>query len=301
MSNYHIPVLLDEAISFLDVKKGAWYIDCNLGGGGHTREILARGGRVLGIDLDQEAIQETASSLGLGRIKANSFVSDRLILHKGNFADLSQITSSYKLFAVAGVLFDLGVSSHQVDKKERGFSFNQDSILDMRMDQTAKTPLAADLVNGLYERELAELFLRLGEERFAKQIARKIVLERQKAPITTADQLAKIILTVRKRGKSDRTHPATRVFQALRMAVNDELGNLQKALPNAYHVLSPGGRLVVISFHSLEDRMVKDFFSLLVKSGKGFLLTPKPLVPSENEIKNNPRSRSGKLRAFSKL
>lgn len=291
--NYHIPVMPKEVLDFLEVKRGAWYVDCTLGGGGHTEQILKKGGKVLGIDLDPDAISEVSK-------KHDSEIKEgKLILENNNFIHIEQIVKKFNLKEVKGVLFDLGVSSHQLETPERGFSFNLEAPLDMRMNQQRIS--AKDLVNGLHENELVELFLKLGEERFAKRIARKIIEKRQIKPIETTNELANIILSVRPRTHSDRTHPATRVFQALRIAVNDELNSLKETLPQALEVLEPSGRLIVISFHSLEDRIVKNYFKEWEEKGKVKILTKKPVEPSEEEIDRNPRARSGKLRAIEKL
>ncbi len=209
--------------------------------------------------------------------------------------------SSKSGMTVHGILFDLGVSSFQLEKADRGFSFNLDAELDMRMDQSSSSPKAKDLVNALHEGELSELFFKLGEENFAKKIAKKIVEYRKTKLIETTNELARIILSARPRSSSDRTHPATRVFQALRIAVNDELNSLKEALPNALEVLDKGGKMVVISFHSLEDRIVKNFFKEWEENGLAKLLTKKPLEPANEETLNNTRARSGKLRVTEKL
>lgn len=298
MSQYHIPVMLKEALDYLQVKKGAWYVDCNLGGGGHTKAILEAGGKVLGLDLDPEAITEVANQYQL-QIKKSDHLeaqSENLILYQTNFINLQETVNKFKIGPVKGILFDLGVSSHQLETVQRGFSFNTTGPLDMRMSPTL-TVKASDLVNGLHEGELVQLFQKYGEENFAKPIARKIIQYRKNKPITTADELAKIILLVRHRSPSDPTHPATRVFQALRMAVNDELNSLKKALPTALAVLAPQGKLVVLSFHSLEDRIVKNFFKDEEENNSITILTQKPITPDEEEISSNPRSHSGKLRA----
>lgn len=294
MNVYHIPVMLEEVLLYLDVKKDAWFIDCNLGGGGHTGAILERGGRVVGIDLDPDAIAQVTKEY------PQEISSKRLVLVQTNFINVDQVIGNLGIGPVAGVLFDLGVSTYQLETPQRGFSFNLDAPLDMRMDKSSRVT-ATDLVNGLHEDELAQLFWKLGEERFSRQIAKKIVDARKMKKIETTDQLAQVILSVRKRGKSDKTHPATRVFQALRIAVNDELNSLKTALPKAFEILSLRGRLVVISFHSLEDRIVKDFFKSQAEMGSAKLLTKKPVLPSEEEVQKNPRSRSGKLRAIEKL
>ncbi len=292
MGTYHIPVMLKEVLSYLEVKPDHWYIDCNLGGGGHTKGILEKGGQVLAIDLDPDAISGAAKNFGLSK---------NLILIQDNFSHLSQIPQIPQISPISGVLFDLGVSSHQLETPERGFSFNTDAPLDMRMDPTSSSVTAADLINGLYEKELADLFWKLGEENFSRPIAKKIAEARLRKKIETTNELAQIILSVRHRSPSDRTHPATRVFQALRIAVNDELNSLKEALPQALEVLTPGGRIAVISFHSLEDRIVKDFFNDSAEKGLLKIITKKPIIPTEEEVETNPRSRSGKLRVAEKL
>lgn len=302
MNAYHIPVMLKEVLSYLDIKPGHWYIDCNLGGGGHTKGILDKGGNVLGIDLDPEAIYEVAKNYGLkvDEKEGHLFVeSKNLVLIQDNFSHLATLTHLTHLTNFSGILFDLGVSTHQLDTPERGFSFNTDAPLDMRMDPKLQVT-AADLINGLYEKELAELFWNLGEENFSRPIAKRIVEARLKKKIETTNELAQVILSVRHRTSSDRTHPATRVFQALRIAVNDELNSLKIALPQALKILAPGGKIAVISFHSLEDRIVKDFFR--DEQGKGTVkfITKKPVSPTEEEVEENPRSRSGKLRVAEK-
>lgn len=304
MSIYHVPVMLPQVLEYLVVKKGQWYIDANLGGGGHSRGVLKAGGKVLGIDLDPDAIREVAKYNNLKVETTDDYLqvtSDRLILYQSNFSQLKKVADKFLHKKVAGILFDLGVSTYQLEKPERGFSFNIKAPVDMRMDQTHQTVTATDLINGLHEKELAELFFKYGEERAAKPIAKKIVEARQQHPITTTNELAKIILSVRCRTRGDRTHPATQVFQALRIAVNDELNNLRESLPQALDALAPYGRLVVISFHSLEDRIVKNFFLDEQKKGSIKIITQKPIMASKEETINNPRSRSGKLRAAEKF
>lgn len=287
----------------MNVQKDAWYIDCNLGGGGHTEGILQAGGRVLGIDLDPDAIREVAKNYSLKVTEKDDHLlaqSEKLILFQDNFSHLSRITQLTHITPPFGILFDLGVSSYQLETAERGFSFNTDAPLDMRMNPTIGVT-AADLLNVLPEKELARMFWEYGEENFSRPIAKKIVQYRQQKKIETTNELANLILSVRHRTTSDRTHPATRVFQALRIAVNDELTSLEEALPQALEVLAPQGRLVVISFHSLEDRIVKDFFRDKQQKGSIKILTQKPVEPTEEEVEFNPRSRSGKLRVAQKL
>ncbi len=327
MSTYHIPVMPVETMEYLDVQKDKWYIDCNLGGGGHTELILQEGGKVIGIDLDNDAIGEVTNN------HQKEIEEKRLILVQSNFANIDEVVSSLSHPGshemadristdsiaqrqnsksdsigrssslqndIQGVFFDLGVSTHQLDTADRGFSFNADAPLDMRMNNSLGAS-AMDLVNGLYEKELADIFWKFGEENFSRPIAKAIVEYRKQKKIETTNELANVILSVRRRSPKDRTHPATRVFQALRIAVNDELGALERALPKAFEVLSPGGRIVVLSFHSLEDRIVKDYFRELSDQGKGTLLTKKPIETSEEESIKNPRARSAKLRAIEKI
>lgn len=294
MSNYHIPVMPKESVELLNVQKDHWYIDCNLGGGGHTELILKAEGNVLGVDIDPEAIYEVSHNL------KNFIVEGRLKLVQTNFLNIADAVAKNKLSKISGVLFDLGVSTHQLEGAERGFSFNTDAPLDMRMDPNQGAS-AKDLINGLYEKELAELFWKFGEENWSKPIAKKIIEYRKTKPIETTDELAKIVLSVRRRSPNDRTHPATKIFQALRIAVNDELNTLKEALPKAFEILAPKGRLVVISFHSLEDRIVKNDFRDWEEQGLGKLLTSKPIETSEEESNLNPRARSAKLRAIEKV
>ena len=298
---YHIPVLIKETKELLDVKKDSWYIDCNLGGGGHTAEILEKGGKVLGIDLDSEAIEESANRFGLTPERINGKLvakSDNLILIQDNFINIDLIVEEYKI-KPAGVLFDLGISSHQLDERERGFSFMNDADLDMRMNQESDEPTAADIVNALNEKELAQLFFEFGEEYRAKQIARAINEYKKNKLIKSTHELASIVLSVKRKNKYERIHPATQVFQALRIITNDELGNIKVGLKKAVEILDKDGLLVVISFHSLEDRIVKNF----IRDNEEQLqnLTKKPLEASLDELYDNNRARSAKLRAAKKI
>lgn len=315
MNDYHIPVLLQEAIRSLNIIPHAKYIDCTLGGGGHTESILKKGGSVLAIDCDADAISHAKERLSSfldtacpdRRLtkKEKSPVSQKktsaLSLFRGNFVHLKEIAQKTDFLPVSGILFDLGVSSYQLETAGRGFSFNKEAILDMRMDQRLSVK-ARDLVNGLTERELYELFEKFGEEHHSWAIAHAICRTRQIKPITTCNELARICSRVQpKKGKFDRTHPATRVFQALRIVVNDELNNLKEALPQALDILESKGRLSIISFHSLEDRIVKNFFKDQEKKGNLKIITEHPFVPTEKEIAQNPRSRSAKLRIGEKI
>ncbi len=289
-SDYHLSVLLHEAIDALQVENGKRYIDATLGGGGHTAEILKRGGIVLGIDQDQEALREV-------RNKKEQEVRDKnLVLAKGNFKDIDSLARDNGFKNLSGIVFDLGVSSHQFDQAERGFSFQRNGPLDMRMDTDLKVK-ASDLIHILTKGELYELFTKLGEERFARPILESIVRARQIKRIETTAELADIInraVPYRQKG----INPATRVFQALRIAVNDELNSLAQALPEARDLLGNNGRLAVITFHSLEDRIVKHQFRDWAERGLGTVLTKKPIIPTDEEIENNKRSRSAKLRVF---
>jgi len=294
---YHKPVLLKETIALLKVKKEGIYIDATVGGGGHTQAILKAGGRVIGIDCDPEAIEFTRKRLS----QACPVGASRWTLIKNNFVNLKKIANSLNIEKVDGILFDLGVSSHQLETPQRGFSFNSEANLDMRMDPELKVT-AADLINGLNEGELYELFTKLGEEHHSRAVARAICRARRIGPIKTCNQLAEIVVrSVPKRGKFDRTHPATRIFQALRIAVNDELNNLRGALPQAAELLKPGGRLVVLSFHSLEDGIVKNFLKEESEKGNLKILFKKPMVPNKVEVFKNPKARSAKLRAAEKI
>lgn len=284
---YHKSVLLQETIDGLNIEKGKKYIDCTLGAGGHTREIVARGGVVLGIDQDTDALEEAKKNLG----------GLPVTIVYGNFAHLLTIARENGFEKVSGVLFDVGVSSHQLDSAERGFSFMQDSPLDMRMDRSLQVT-AADLVNGLNKGELVELFVKYGEEKFANRIAQNIVRQREKAPIVTTKDLADIIY--RSYPVKGKIHPATRVFQALRIAVNDELHSLEDGLQQAVELLESHGRIAVISFHSLEDRIVKNTFRDFAERGLGNIITDKPIEPTLSEQEENRRSRSAKLRVFEK-
>lgn len=292
MEEYHKPVLLSEVIKALDVKKGAWYLDCTLGDGGHSLEILRLGGNVVGMDVDPEALERAKERLGswgyLGKIK----------LVQGNFRDLKKLISQADLadLEFAGVIFDLGVSSLQLMSPERGFSFAKVGPLDMRMDPSLQVR-ALDLINGLNKGELYELFSKLGEEKNSRALAAALVSARQVRPISSTRDLAQILERVVGRRKGQ-IHPATKVFQALRMAVNDELNALEEALPKALEVTLHGGHILVISFHSLEDRIAKISFKLWQNEGLGQVLTKKPMTPSDDEVRKNPRSRSAKLRIF---
>ncbi len=307
MYTQHVPVMLEEVLRFLQPRPGSHYIDGTLGGGGHTAAILERSapdGRVLGIDTDVQALARVRERL------AEYVENGRLVLVHGNFAELARIVDEADFVSVQGVLLDLGFSSDQMENPQRGFSFSADGPLDMRLDQSLELS-AADLVNTAGERELADIFWRYGEESRSRQIARRIVQERAKGAITRTTQLAALVAA----GvpyKPGAIHPATKVFQALRIAVNGELERLEATLPQVVDVLQRGGRLVIISFHSLEDRIVKEFMRREARDclcppripvcicghkARLRLLTTKPLIPTVQEIEHNPRARSAKLRA----
>ncbi len=311
MGSFHEPVMLEEVVQSLRCRSGGIYVDGTLGGGGHARAILERSapdGLLIGIDRDDDAIVASEKSLQpFGR---------RKILVKGNFADIGNILTNLKIGQVDGVLLDLGVSSHQLDTADRGFSFSLDAPLDMRMDRGSRYS-AHDLVNLSPEKELRQLIREYGEEPMAGRIARAILARRVSGAIRTTTELADVVIRAARRpGFHGKIHPATRTFQAIRMAVNQELPNLRQAIEAAIDRLRSGGRLSVISFHSLEDRIVKEAF----QSGEGRcqcppdmpvcrclrearlrVLTPKPLRPGAGENQRNPRARSAKLRIAEKL
>lgn len=293
MSDYHNTVLLQETVDALFVQKGAGYIDATFGGGGHALEIARRGGEVLGIDVDEDALQHFRGQSG----DISADVLKRIQVVKGNFIHIREIAKEKGMSDVSGIIFDLGVSGHQFDAPERGFSFMRDGALDMRMDNTLSVK-ASDLVNGLTKGELILLFERYGEEYAARKIAEAIVAAREREPITSTVGLAKIV--EKAIGRREKIHPATRIFQALRIAVNDELHVLENVLQYAVPLLKSGGVLAVISFHSLEDRIVKRAFLDLADKGVGVVKTEKPIIPGESEILRNPRARSAKLRVFIK-
>ncbi|MBF0612327.1 MAG: 16S rRNA (cytosine(1402)-N(4))-methyltransferase RsmH [Magnetococcales bacterium] len=303
----HQSVLSQEAVSGLVPASGGRYVDATFGGGGHALAILeasAPDGLVIGLDRDADALHHATPLV--------QRFPTRLKLIHSPFSQLGTILESLQVPAVHGILFDLGVSSWQLDQSERGFSFMRDGPLDMRMDQQQPTT-AAQLVNTLPEGELANLIFQLGEERHSRRLARAIVHDRRQNPFTTTRQLASLAERVIP-GRSP-IHPATRTFQALRMAVNGELEELQTALEQAYNALLPGGRMAVISFHSLEDRMVKQFFQNLARPplppgcdprtpdppSRLRILTRKPVVANEEEVNRNPRARSAKLRIGERL
>ncbi len=306
----HTPVLLHEAVDLLAPQAGGLYVDGTLGAGGHAAEILKRSapdGVLIGLDQDADAVERCAKSLAP--------YGDRVIIRQANYRDLPEVLSGLGHSVVDGVLLDLGMSWFHLKARERGFSFMLDGPLDMRMDM-GRPQTAADLVNTLPRDELVKIIREYGEDHRAGAIARAIEKARVKGPITSTVQLAEIVSSVFPPYPPRRIHPATLTFQALRIAVNDELGALREGLTGILSILKPGGRFAVITFHSLEDRIVKQAF---VKEAKGCvcpprmpvcacgkkpalrILTPRPVVPDEEEVRKNPASRSAKLRAVEKL
>lgn len=303
----HVPVLLDECIECLNIKEGGVYVDGTLGGGGHSSCVLKRlnnTGRLIGIDRDSEALAHTSN-----RLKQYSNVT----YVKGEHENIKNILLELGIDEVHGILLDLGVSSYQLDEPARGFSYMHDAILDMRMNKDQEFT-AYDVVNKYSEERLTEIFFTYGEEKYAKSIARRIVETRKNKEIKTTFELVDIIKgSIPFKARNEKQHPAKRVFQAIRIEVNGELINLEKALKDAVMSLSSGGRLLVITFHSLEDRIVKKTFEVL--QGKctcppdfpkcicgfesfGKIITKKPITANKEELESNPRSRSAKLRVF---
>ena len=304
----HVPVMLAEVLATLGPQDGATYLDATFGGGSYARAILeaAPGCTVFAIDRDPDAIAR-------GAALAQAFTG-RLHLVEGRFGDMLSLLRDRGITALDGVVMDLGVSSFQLDQAERGFSFRADGPLDMRMEKSG--PSAAELVNSLPERELADIIFRFGEERFARRIARSIVTRRAEAPFTTTADLAALVRRAVPRDPSG-IDGATRSFQALRIAVNDELAEVERGIAAAMELLAPGGRLVVVAFHSLEDRIVKQ--AMAAASGRGgasrhdpaalsgrtkpafHLLTPRAMRPQDSECRANPRARSARLRGIERL
>jgi 16S rRNA (cytosine1402-N4)-methyltransferase len=285
----HTSVLLDEAIEELKVSKGEKYIDATYGGGGHSREIVRRGGKVLAIDVDVDAVARLSPS-----------EEDNIRLVRGNFEDIEEIACVNGFVPVRGILFDLGLSSFELSDAKRGFSFMLEGPLDMRFDQSSNSMQAGELIDALNETALERLFRDYGDEPHARVIARKIKkIQGDRVYWTKAStlELARVIESCV--GRRGRLHPATKVFQALRMAVNDELGVLTRGLESAFELLDDGGRIVVISFHSGEDRIVKKKFKEWSDSNKG-IICGRVLMPNADEVALNPRARSARMRVFEK-
>lgn len=305
----HIPVLTDEVLKYLNPKPNENFIDATLGEGGHSLAILKKilpKGKILGIELDGEIL----------KIAEEKFKTERIILVNDNFKNLKEIVNTTPNFQkkfgghydVSGILFDLGLSSWHLEKSKRGFSFKKNEILDMNYTPKSQSDFgghrltAGEIVNTWPKEEIEKILREYSQERFSRRIAKKIIEERKKRPIVTTFDLVKVIRgAVPKNYERGRIHPATRTFQALRRAVNEELENLKKALPQAIEILKKSGRIVVISFDSLEDRIVKKIFRGEAQKGKVKILTKKPIRPTREEMKLNPRARSAKLRAAVKL
>ncbi len=288
----HIPVMLEEVMKFLDPKQNDVVVDGTLGLGGHAEAILKRigpRGRLIGIDRDER-------SLGMAKERLRPYAEQSHFV-QGDFRDLDRILKDLGITQVNGIILDFGISSFQLDDPQRGFSFQTEGPLDMRMDQN--NPYSAfDLVNSASEKELTVVLRDYGEERWHDRIARTIVRQRAAHPISTTGELREVILKAvpSRKGKGERIHPATRTFQAIRIAVNRELESIDIVLKKCVDLLAPGGRIAVIAFHSLEDRIVKQQFRALAQDGKVKLVVKKPLRPSEKECQENSRARSARLR-----
>lgn len=293
---FHTPVMLGEILGYLDLSPGKVIVDATLGTGGHAEAILERitpGGRLIGIDRDQV-------SLEVAKARLHSHAQNCEFVY-GNFADLDLILSKLNIRKVGGILFDLGISSFQLEEPERGFSFQSEGPLDMRLDRNTYIS-AYDLVNNLNEEEISHLLWSFGQERWHNRIARFLVKEREKHPISTTSELTQVVVrAIPSRYRHYRIHPATRTFQALRIAVNRELETLEAAIGKAILALQEKGRICIVSFHSLEDRIAKLSFRRAAQEGLIKIITPKPLTPGEAEVRANPSSRSSKLRAAERL
>ncbi|MGI6711643.1 MAG: 16S rRNA (cytosine(1402)-N(4))-methyltransferase RsmH [Bacillota bacterium] len=312
MEFLHVPVLLEESMQMLNLKKTGLYVDCTMGGTGHSKSILERTkpeGKLIAIDQDEQAI-------AIGRERLIDYAS-RVTIIQGNFGNIKNILQCLGVNKVDGFIFDLGVSSYQLDNPARGFSYMEDAPLDMRMSIFKGQKTAAELLNTESKEKIAEIIFRYGEEKWAKRIAQFIDEYRRKKEITTTGELVQIIKAAIPAGaRKNGPHPAKRTFQALRIAINAELEMLESAVSDAAIFLKPGGRICVISFHSLEDRIVKQQFQRLsqgctcpphipvcICNGQPILkiITKKPIIPSAAEIKENPRARSAKLRVAEKV
>lgn len=292
----HVPVMLNEVLTFLEPQKRHFIVDGTLGLGGHAGGILKAGGpqaRLIGIDRDSR-------SLALARENLKDF-ENQCIFVKDDFRSIDKVLRDLKIERVDGIVLDLGISSFQLEDPGRGFSLQQEGPLDMRMDQEGYIS-AYDLVNSLSEKEISAILKNFGQERWHYRIARRVIQERLKKPIETTEELARIVLRgIPRRREWIKIHPATRTFQAFRIAVNRELEALEITLEKCAGLLNPGGRIVVIAFHSLEDRIVKEKFRTFEHKDQLRRLTKKPLRPSEEEVQQNPRSRSARLRAAERI
>ena len=308
---HHVPIMVSEVLTLLEPSRGGIFVDGTLGGGGHAEAVLSalpESGRLFGIDRDDDALKAAGERL--------SRFGDRFTAIKGNFFDMKALLAARGVTAVDGILLDLGVSSHQLDARERGFSYKAEAPLDMRMDQSA--PLTAKtVVNEWPEDELRRIFFAYGEEKFSAKIAQRIVRQRAVSPIKTTTELAELIKSaIPAKFRNEPQHPARRCFQAIRIAVNGELDGLEDAVRSAHDLLKPGGRLAILTFHSLEDRIVKNAFRsfenpcicpksapvcICGRKPTAKVLTRHPLVASEAEQKANPRATSAKLRAIVRI
>ncbi len=295
----HLPVLLKEVIDYLGPKENQNFIDCTLGEGGHAKAILektAPKGKLLGIELDQEILTNTKYKI------LNTRYKNRLITVCDNFVNLKKIVNEQKFNGISGVLLDLGISSWHLEESNKGFSFLKDEPLIMKLGDLENDLTAGKIINCWPKEELERIFRDCGQERFAKRIAERICLARRAKPIESAKQLAEIVKkAVPPNYEKGRINPATRTFLALRIVVNQELENLKETLPQTLDILEKEGRILVISFNSLEDRLVKNFFRTKEEQGLIKILTKKPVVAGDKELKENPRSRSARLRAAKKL
>ena len=307
----HVSVLLQETVDALAIRPDGIYVDGTLGGGGHAQAVLEKlteGGRLIGIDQDEAAIKAAGERL--------SRFGDQVTIVRSNYREMPQVLQSLGIAEVDGIVLDLGVSSYQLDTADRGFTYRENAPLDMRMDQR-QTKTARDIVNGYSETELFRVIRDFGEDRFAKNIAKHIVMARQEKPIETTDELSEIIrASIPARVRATGGHPSKRTFQALRIELNQELAVLQDSLDSMIDLLSDHGRLAIITFHSLEDRIVKSGFNknekpctcpptfpvcVCGKISKGRVITRKPVLPSEEELLVNSRSKSAKLRVFERI
>ena len=307
----HISVLLDETIDSLNIKPDGIYVDGTLGGGGHSLEIckrLGQGGRLIGIDQDMDAIKAASKRLEAYKEKIN-------IVHS-NYQDIESCLGELSICGVDGIVLDLGVSSYQLDNVDRGFTYREDTPLDMRMDQS-QMKTAKDIVNGYSEMELFKVIRDYGEDQFAKNIAKHIVKAREDGPIETTGQLNEIIkAAIPAKMRQGTGHPSKKTFQAIRIELNQELEVLENSIDKMIELLNPGGRLSIITFHSLEDRIVKNLFRRNMnpctcppsfpvctcgQAPKGKIITRKPIIPSDEEISDNKRAKSSKLRVFEKF
>lgn len=295
----HTSVLLHTSIDGLEIRPGDIYVDGTLGSAGHSAEVARRWGsqvKIIGIDLDQDALERSSELL--------KKITDNFILKQGSFRNIEAILQELGIEQVDRILLDLGISSNQIEDSQRGFSFKRNEPLKMTLskDGSGVVFTASDIVNGWDEENIITILEGYGEERYARRIAKGIIQARKQKPIETTFDLVDIILKATPNAyHHGRIHPATRTFQAIRITVNDEIESLKEGIEKSFNVLSSGGRLAVISFHSLEDRVVKQFFKQQSVQEKGKLITKKPLIPSDEEIETNPRSRSAKMRIIEKI